>query len=384
VTDQITLTVNGEKHTVNAAHRTQLAEVLRDLLDLTGTHLGCEQGVCGACTVMLDGRPIRSCITYLNKCDGAIIETIEGHRDDPVMGQLRDAFSRHHALQCGFCTPGMLATGRDILARFPNPGEATIRHELSGNLCRCTGYVGIVAAIKDVAEHLPMSPPAPAKRPAKRPAKPPGRPLSTFAVATPAAANIAPTKRQGKVRIEGNWTVVEREFTLDHPVADVWNLFSDVARVAACVPGASISDLSGDSFNGAVEISFGPIRARFAGNGTAENHADTRRGHISGQGKDKGGQSNVRGELHYGMTADKADAQTTVSVDFKFQIQGMLAQFNRPQLVTGFVDFILEKFVDNCNAVLSGGSADATHKLSVFALGRAIVKSVWRSIYKRS
>ncbi|MCB2158070.1 MAG: (2Fe-2S)-binding protein, partial [Rhodobacteraceae bacterium] len=150
--ETIRLTVNGEACTATVPARTQLAEVLRDHLDLTGTHLACEQGVCGACTVMVNGRPVRSCITYAHSCDGAVIETIEGHRGDPVMDRLRDAFSRHHALQCGFCTPGMLATARDIVARFDAPDEATIRHELSGNLCRCTGYVGIVNAIRDVID----------------------------------------------------------------------------------------------------------------------------------------------------------------------------------------------------------------------------------------
>uniref|UniRef100_UPI0039B88F23 (2Fe-2S)-binding protein n=1 Tax=Albidovulum sp. TaxID=1872424 RepID=UPI0039B88F23 len=148
--ETIRLTVNGEPCTATVPARTQLAEVLRDHLDLTGTHLACEQGVCGACTVMMDGQPVRACITYAHACDGAVIETIEGHAGDPVMDRLRDAFSRHHALQCGFCTPGMLATARDIVARFDDPDEATIRHELSGNLCRCTGYVGIVNAIRDV------------------------------------------------------------------------------------------------------------------------------------------------------------------------------------------------------------------------------------------
>jgi carbon-monoxide dehydrogenase small subunit len=146
----IKLTVNGEAVEALVEPRQHLADFLRDQLHLTGTHLGCEHGVCGACTLMIDGAPARSCIAYAVACDGAAIRTIENFDDDPVMTALRAAFTAEHALQCGYCTPGMLATARDIVTRLPDADEARIRHELSGNLCRCTGYVGIVEAIKRV------------------------------------------------------------------------------------------------------------------------------------------------------------------------------------------------------------------------------------------
>src|SRR5690606_36061285 len=120
----------------------------------TGTHLGCEHGVCGACTVLLDGKPVRSCITFSVACESRNITTVEGYDDDPVMQRLRLAFRANHALQCGFCTPGMLATARDIVLRLPDADEKRIRIELSGNLCRCTGYMGIVAAIRAVLDEL--------------------------------------------------------------------------------------------------------------------------------------------------------------------------------------------------------------------------------------
>lgn len=120
--------------------RMHLGDFLRDELQLTGTHLGCEHGVCGACTVLVDGQPTRSCITFAVACEGREVTTIEGYDDDAVMRLLRPAFTRHHALQCGFCTPGMLTTARDIVLRLPNADEARVRLELSGNLCRCTGY----------------------------------------------------------------------------------------------------------------------------------------------------------------------------------------------------------------------------------------------------
>jgi len=147
---RISLTVNGRPVTADVEPRTHLADFLREKELLTGTNLGCEHGVCGACTLEIDGAPARSCITYAVACDGASVRTIEGHDGDEVMEALREAFTRNHALQCGYCTSGMLATARDIVRRLPDADEARIRKELSGNLCRCTGYMGIVAAVKEV------------------------------------------------------------------------------------------------------------------------------------------------------------------------------------------------------------------------------------------
>ena len=146
----IRLTVNGEQVQAQVEPRTHLADFLRETQGLTGTNLGCEHGVCGACTLEIDGVPARSCITFAVGCDGAEVRTIEGFADDPVMAELRAAFTAEHALQCGYCTPGMLVTARDIVTRLPDADERRIRKELSGNLCRCTGYMGIVGAIQRV------------------------------------------------------------------------------------------------------------------------------------------------------------------------------------------------------------------------------------------
>ena len=147
---KIALTVNGRALEAQVEPRTHLADFLRESQGLTGTNLGCEHGVCGACTLEIDGAPARSCITYAAACDGAKVRSIEDFEDDPVMAKLRDAFTAEHALQCGYCTPGMLITARDIVMRLPQADEARIRKELSGNLCRCTGYTGIVRAIQRV------------------------------------------------------------------------------------------------------------------------------------------------------------------------------------------------------------------------------------------
>ena len=147
---RIALTVNGNRVQADVEPRMHLADFLREQQLLTGTNLGCEHGVCGACTLEIDGAPARSCITSAVACDGAHVRTIEGLEDDPVMTELRAAFTAEHALQCGYCTPGMLVTARDIVMRLPDADEARIRKELAGNLCRCTGYMGIVTAIKRV------------------------------------------------------------------------------------------------------------------------------------------------------------------------------------------------------------------------------------------
>jgi len=148
----IALTVNGKSVEASVQPRTHLADFLREHLRLTGTNLGCEHGVCGACTLMIDGAPARSCITFAVACEGADVRTIEGFDEDPLMDALREAFSAEHALQCGYCTPGMLMSARDIVTRLPAADEARVREELAGNLCRCTGYVGIVRAILSVLE----------------------------------------------------------------------------------------------------------------------------------------------------------------------------------------------------------------------------------------
>jgi carbon-monoxide dehydrogenase small subunit len=146
----LSLTVNGAPAVAQVEPRTSLADFLREELMLTGTNVGCEHGVCGACTVLIDGAPVRSCITLAVACDGAEVRTIEGLDDDSVAAALRDAFAAEHALQCGYCTPGMLVTARDIITRLPDADEPRVREELAGNLCRCTGYVGIVRAIMRV------------------------------------------------------------------------------------------------------------------------------------------------------------------------------------------------------------------------------------------
>ncbi|MEV0067006.1 (2Fe-2S)-binding protein [Amycolatopsis sp. NPDC050768] len=147
--------VNGTRYDVDVEPRRTLADALREDLGLTGTHLGCEHGVCGACTVLVDGEPVRACLMLAVQADGCSVSTVEGlAADDGTLHPLQEAFCAKHGLQCGFCTPGMLMTALDLLDREPAPCRERIREEMSGNICRCTGYVGIVDAVEAAAQEL--------------------------------------------------------------------------------------------------------------------------------------------------------------------------------------------------------------------------------------
>ncbi|HWP35116.1 MAG TPA: (2Fe-2S)-binding protein [Thermodesulfobacteriota bacterium] len=149
-----TITVNGVAQTHEVEPRLLLVHFLRETLGLTGTNVGCDTSQCGACTVLMDGRAVKSCTVLAVQADGARITTIEGLAQDGRLHPLQEAFWEKHGLQCGFCTPGMILTACDLLARIPNPTDADIRHGLEGNLCRCTGYQNIVAAIQAAASRL--------------------------------------------------------------------------------------------------------------------------------------------------------------------------------------------------------------------------------------
>ena len=147
----VSMTVNGQAASAEVEPRTLLVQYLRESLSLTGTHVGCDTSQCGACVVQVDGRSIKSCTMLAVQAEGADVTTIEGVASNGELHPMQAAFHEHHGLQCGFCTPGMIMSAIDLVRRHPNPDEATIRHELEGNLCRCTGYHNIVKAVQDAA-----------------------------------------------------------------------------------------------------------------------------------------------------------------------------------------------------------------------------------------
>ncbi|MDW3204330.1 MAG: 2Fe-2S iron-sulfur cluster-binding protein [Alphaproteobacteria bacterium] len=355
----ITLTVNGQPVSGSVEPRTHLADFLRGHLGLTGTHLGCEQGVCGACTIMIDGQPGRSCIALAAACDGADIRTVEGFDDDQTMSKLRKAFSERHGLQCGFCTPGMLVTARDIVNRLDTPDESRIRHALSGNICRCTGYQGIVEAISDVVSETKSHTKAcqSSVRPLVRPA--PDAPPPCFEVAEPKSgargtAEVSASVSKPVMRVdEDGWTILTLEMKADQRRNALWEVMTDVSTVARCMPGAEVTAIEGDRIEGRLTIRFGPISAGFNGTVNQQIDANARRVTLSGEGTDRKSGTNVQGRLTYALRTE-AEERTAVDIEVRFKLTGPLAQFGRSGLVRDFTSRLSSDFARNLGRHLAG------------------------------
>lgn len=374
----VSMLVNGEAVVADVEPRTQLADFLRGDLQLTGTHLGCEQGVCGACTVMVDGKMQRSCITFASDCENADVTTIEGFDDDPTMIELRDAFSEFHALQCGFCTPGMLTTARDIVLRLGDIPESRIREELSGNLCRCTGYVGIVEAVKKVAAgKAPNAAAATAAvvakkfeglKPAAAAAQPRGK-----AKPAPGPSSEAPTASAGQ--IDGGVSIEER-IRVGATPEQVWAVLSDLQRVVPCVPGAEITTLEGDNLTGKVKMALGPIKASFSGQATVGMDDAKREGWMTGKGRDSGLGSSAEGAARW-KVVDGGNNGSVVAVTLTWKLSGALAQFNRAGLVQDIVRRLAATFAANLEATITGSAlpAQTGAALGGFGLIWAVIKS---------
>ena len=274
---KVTLTVNGSVLSAEIEPRTHLADLLRETHNLTGTHIGCEHGVCGACTLLVDDVPIRSCITFAVACENAKVTTIEGLDEDEIAGELRAAFTTHHALQCGYCSPGMIVSARDVVLRMEAPTEHEIRVAMSGNLCRCTGYVGIVRAIQSVISDRRARGVAAVPGGGRELLGPAGsgragemREASAAPVASAASRAAPRTVAAGAAaRVEADWRPqVEfgQSFVIAHPVEEVWAFFGRVEDVAACLPGAALDGGEKDgAVTGKIKVKVGPISAEFNG-----------------------------------------------------------------------------------------------------------------------
>jgi carbon-monoxide dehydrogenase small subunit len=350
----IMLTVNGRVVQSLVEPRTHLGDFLREHCRLTGTHLGCEHGVCGDCTVLIDGAPARACIAYAIACDGLAIQTIEGFDDDPTMAELREAFSREHALQCGFCTPGMLIASHDIVQRLQDADEHRVRVELSGNLCRCTGYRGIVNAVRSVVQAHASRPAAAVTEQAVAPAVP----LATFVpdrIDAPAASVTvvsAPDEpRQG-------WTRFEESFVILKPQATVWDAIADIPAVAACLPGVALTEHDAHAVKGKMSVRLGPISAAFAGSAVIERDDAALRGIIRGAGSDRGTGSRTKGEVSYRLEPEGDGQWTKVVLSVEYSLQGALAQFSRSGIAQDLGRRLVADFAANLNARLTGEPLD--------------------------
>ena len=357
----VSLTINGRAASADVEPRTHLADFIRETQTLTGTHLGCEHGVCGACTVLVDGVPVRSCITYAVACGGARVTTVEGLDDDEIGKELRTAFSREHALQCGYCTPGMLVSARDVVLRAQAPSEHDIRVAMSGNLCRCTGYVGIIRAIQNViadrrARGIAAVPGA--GRVALGPAGSGHGEATGTVVGTrrvdPVASSASPSINTENLADWKPQASFEQSFNVNHPIDAVWKFFSDTAAVASCLPGVSlIGDATARNVSGKMRIKVGPIAAEFNGVAEIDRDAATHSGKIQGSGRDQRSSSATRGVIRYWLVPQPGGS-TKVDLDVGYRLTGPLAQFSRSDLVHDIASRIIEAFAQNVEARLSG------------------------------
>jgi len=356
----VTLTVNGRPVRADVEPRTHLADFIRDRLDLTGTHLGCEHGVCGACTVLLDGAPARACLSLAAGCAGADVTTIEGLDEDEITVELRAAFTREHALQCGYCTPGMLVAARDLVQRLPAADERRVRFGLAGNLCRCTGYAGIVRAVLSVIaarQARGASPASPSPRGGSL--GPVGaRPGAAASVAVPVPPATAPMAATAGVDLSGAFTPAHtftQEFSVPFPPDRVFALFGDVEAVAACLPGAVVTAMPApDRVEGGMRVALGPIATTFRGSALITRDGARREGSIRGAGGD--GRSSTQGEIRYRIDDGAATGSSRVELTVGYALKGPLAQFGRPGLVRDLAARLVAGFAGNLEAHLAGRS----------------------------
>ncbi|MCK1389225.1 2Fe-2S iron-sulfur cluster-binding protein [Bradyrhizobium sp. 1] len=377
----IALHVNRRAVELSAEPRTSLADFVRERLDLTGTHLGCEHGVCGACTVLLDGVPARSCITYAVACEGADVTTIEGLDADEVTTELRAAFTREHALQCGYCTPGMLVSARDLVLRLPDADERRIRVGLSGNLCRCTGYVGIVRAVQSVIEARRarnIAPQADGGRTHLGPAGS-GRATSSREELQRARQALAPASESatpGRIPDFTPATVLDQRFTLPHPPAKVFAMFDDIAAIAACLPGVSLTaPPRPERVEGSIRVRLGPIAAAFEGAARIERDPATLAGRIVGIGTDQRSHSATQGEIRYRLVPLEGGAATAVELSIGYTLTGMLAQFGRPGLVRDLARRLIAEFAGNLDRHMSGAPSRSAAELSFWSIASDVLRA---------
>jgi carbon-monoxide dehydrogenase small subunit len=352
---EIELTVNGSTVTVAVPPRMHLADALRDRIGLTGTHLGCEHGVCGMCTVLVDGVAARACLLFAIQCEGADIVTVEGLGTADDQHPLQRAFAAHHALQCGFCTPGMLMSSYDLLTNAPagtSVAPADLPVEMSGVICRCTGYRGILDAVADVANAYPDGLPEPSNR---VPRTLLGRAGRTHSGAEPTAGG--PVTAPAEVQLPGGApsATVEVRRTLSAPVDAVWRVLDDFDQLARCLPGASlVAVLSDDRYQGRAIIALGPVKLSFDGIAqVVDRNVDEHRLRVLARGADSGGsatQADIR------LAASPDGEGTLLRADAALFLSGRIAQFGRA-LAGDVSKRMFEQFAASVEHAASTGAA---------------------------
>ena len=330
---EITLTVNGTVVDLDVEPRITLADALRQNLRLTGTHLGCEHGVCGACTVLVDGAAVRSCLIFAVQAQGADVTTVEALGRAEALHPLQEAFRERHALQCGFCTPGFLMSAYELLRDGVEPDEERIAEELSGVLCRCTGYRGIVEAVRDVAAREdPLPGPANVGLPIVVVAAgtaPPTVSAQRDAAGQAATGSVDPGRFDLSVPQGEPNSVVDVSTEVGHPADATWELLSDFPRMSRCLPGVELSEVLGDDrYGGRAQVRMGPLKFSFAGAAHVIERDDQRRElRAIGAGRDVSG-GTVRADLRF-SAEPRGDGRTIVRAQARMYLSGRAAQFGR-------------------------------------------------------
>lgn len=307
--DQVSVefSVNGTQVSLHVPPRMTLADVLRDQLGLTGTHIGCEHGVCGMCTILVDGDASRSCLMFACQVDGAELTTFEGLGKPDDLHPLQQSFGRHHGLQCGFCTPGFLMSSYDLLVHEPGVPREDLNKELSGVLCRCTGYRNIIDAVDDVACNYREGVPKP-KNCGHRTLigrSPVGMTDTRDESAAAAPDETSDRGQPDEIQLPtGEPTIsIDVTSTLESSLEDVGRVFSDIRLLVRCLPGAELTAELGDGwYRGRVHLALGPIRLSFNGVTHLLDHKPGQI-HLLAQGNDAGG-GRAQAEIQFRAVPD--------------------------------------------------------------------------------
>ncbi|HET8682570.1 MAG TPA: 2Fe-2S iron-sulfur cluster-binding protein [Micromonosporaceae bacterium] len=328
-------TVNGTPVRLDLPARVTLSDALRDHLGLTGTHVGCEHGVCGMCTVLVDGQAARACLLFAVQLDGADVVTVEGLGRPDDLHPLQEAFSRHHALQCGFCTPGFLMSAYDLLTTDPGVRPDELPTEMSGVICRCTGYRNILAAVGEVGREWGRRMPAPGncgsgplvERATGRLSRGGGQAGAGYAGAGYAGGR--PVGDAGVAPPVGEPTVTVRvAHEIEAATAQVWRVLDDIYLLARCLPGAELTEeLGAGRYAGRARVSVGPITLAFTGVAQVVEH-DRAAGRlrILAQGRDTGGAPT---QAAIELRTEPAGGGTVLRADAAVHLTGRTAQFGR-------------------------------------------------------
>ncbi|TSD63186.1 xanthine dehydrogenase family Fe-S subunit [Aeromicrobium piscarium] len=379
---RVDLTVNGRPATVHVAPRVTLADALRDHLGLTGTHLGCEHGVCGLCTVMVDGDAARSCLILACQVDGSEIVTVEGMGTPTDLHPLQESFGAHHALQCGFCTPGQIMSAYDLLSSEPGIEAEELPDRLSGVLCRCTGYRNIVDAVADIAEQFPQGVPGPRNCGHAEPRLPraslggPGTPAQLeSAEAASGPADIAVPSGEPTA-------IVVVDTRAEAPIEDIWEIIEDTQTLATCLPGAEIiADFGDDQYKGRMRVSLGPVRLAFLGDvKILERDETTHRVKVIGQAADASS-GDVAAVVD--LTAEsRQDGGTDLRAVAELHMVGRIAQFGRG-LVNDVSTDMFHQFAANIDAASRGEAPVEAAPASALSIMFTLIRSRIRTLVRR-